>query len=477
MPNRVSEAFGVSAKKLDAYGVFNGFLDVDSLLYVDPFLLAKTEAPALAETDKTFEEYFEKVLTLLKAVKEPEGPIFNEIVERLTFSEPASAALGYGTTGTSGSGIGEGLATRLAETALKIVEAGIDDPEIFELVGLFQENIGPDRISDMTIDIILDHLLAYNGDCISQLDLPSKKIDIKGRKAILPADQEVGQHTLLVPKDILRALPVAKDWSDVDYVAQHNAQLRAKVNQKIGDTWKRATSSDIPKSQLRKLLLKYPELLEDLLNQYKAKKATGYDFSQDPQGHLLWFEFGQTLAEQFPLEISDQSPKTLDDVYNIVLTMCEKFGDLIENNGAYKLLWANGDLRHERFAQLLFFMVAHLYCEANNLDLSREPNAGRGPVDFKISQGAESKVAVEVKYSKGQVRHGYETQLPEYIKAENADRGIFLVIRTTDTITAVEDALQMRDDAREAGEDPPEIIVVDGRKFIDGEKRPSASKM
>jgi len=32
------------------------------------------------------------------------------------------------------------------------------------------------------------------------------------------------------------------------------------------------------------------------------------------------------------------------------------------------------------------------YCQANNLDLSPESDAGRGPVDFKISQGFNDKI-------------------------------------------------------------------------------------
>lgn len=80
-------------------------------------------------------------------------------------------------------------------------------------------------------------------------------------------------------------------------------------------------------------------------------------------------------------------------------------------------------------SQLLFFGIACAYCYANNLDLSPEADAGRGPVDFKISMGASIKVLVEVKLtSNNQLAHGYEKQLPIYQKAEKSQKGIYLVL-------------------------------------------------
>jgi hypothetical protein len=59
----------------------------------------------------------------------------------------------------------------------------------------------------------------------------------------------------------------------------------------------------------------------------------------------------------------------------------------------------DGRARHEVFAQRLFFAVADAYCDANNVDLSREVNAGNGPVDFKLSIGYKGRILVEVKKS------------------------------------------------------------------------------
>ena len=120
---------------------------------------------------------------------------------------------------------------------------------------------------------------------------------------------------------------------------------------------------------------------------------------------------------------------------------------------------------------MLFFDIADAYCKAHNLDLNREPNAGRGPVDFKISSGYTSRVNVEIKYTSNNIRSGYEKQLPIYNAAERAEQSIFLIIKTTDTFKALEELIKFRQDEVASGKRMPEIVVVDGRIF------PSASKV
>jgi hypothetical protein len=73
--------------------------------------------------------------------------------------------------------------------------------------------------------------------------------------------------------------------------------------------------------------------------------------------------------------------------------------------------------------------VAYSYCKANDLDLTPEADSGNGPVDFKLSQGNDSKVVVEIKLStNGSLVHGYEKQLEIYKAADDTNLGVFLII-------------------------------------------------
>jgi len=61
MPKRISDLFQVDPTKLKDNNVFNGFVDIDSKLYVDPRLLEKTSAPELVDSYEKFTDYFDDV--------------------------------------------------------------------------------------------------------------------------------------------------------------------------------------------------------------------------------------------------------------------------------------------------------------------------------------------------------------------------------------------------------------------------------
>lgn len=120
---------------------------------------------------------------------------------------------------------------------------------------------------------------------------------------------------------------------------------------------------------------------------------------------------------------------------------------------------------------MLFYGIADAYCAANNLDLSREPNAGHGPVDFKISKGYNARVTVEVKYnSNPALVRGFEKQLPDYNKAEKTTYSIYLILQTTKSSTSIKAVEMSATLGKRQGHRVPHVIVVDARR------KPSASK-
>jgi hypothetical protein len=244
------------------------------------------------------------------------------------------------------------------------------------------------------------------------------------------------------------------------------------VNKIVGNTWKRATRG-LSKRELKDAILRYPDLLKDLISLYKKKRATHYDFAKDPEGHLAWYDTAVEFAARYPLPLVQPSPPSPEAVLQLVLAIADHFKRLVERNGLNRLLYERSHrLRHETFAQLLFFGIADAFCEANNVDLSREPNAGRGPVDFKVSSGYLSRVLVEVKYSSNRnLRAGFESQLPTYAKSERTSSTIFLIIRTTESTSQIDRVRRARSKALKEGRRVPELVVIDARL------KPSASKV
>ena len=139
MPRKISTLLGTTTKDLESKGVFDGFVDVDSRLHIDPSLLGKTGIKEFDKAEEEFRDYFNNVLTLIKNFKKEGDALFNEAWKRLQFKEEGSTALGYSDKGTRGSGIGEKLALNILKTAKEIIEAEIVDPIIFELVNSKEE--------------------------------------------------------------------------------------------------------------------------------------------------------------------------------------------------------------------------------------------------------------------------------------------------------------------------------------------------
>ena len=182
---------------------------------------------------------------------------------------------------------------------------------------------------------------------------------------------------------------------------------------------------------------------------------------------------GLENASRYPLALLPGQPTTPAEVFAIVRAICVQFKRLLEDNRVYKVLYAKtGELQHEEIVQLLFFTMADKYCADHDLDLSREANAGMGPVDFKVSAGYSARVLVEVKYSSNpRLFRGYVAQLPSYGVAEQAEHTIYLIIRTTESTRNITKILQAREASLARGERPPEVIVADARPTRSASKR------
>jgi hypothetical protein len=464
MPIRISDAIGVSHAKLDTQGAFDGFIDIDSHFHIHPKLLLNPIVPELAESKARFENYFCDVISLLNSANKavPEDILFRRATNKLIIKEISIAALGFAKEGTTGHAIGPKLALQICETAFQIVKAGIKDTVIFELAGLFEEGIGADLISDMCLSIILPDILAFNDRISKRLNLSKVFTKVGSIIHDLPQRKD-GKAVLLLPSEILSPMPIALTWYDISTVVDYNNEIRREINKNIGKTWGKA-SRQLSKNEIKSTLLQNPDLLKDLIAQYKNNPLSKYDYINDPLGKFIWFDVSKDYAKKFPLPLESFNPSDHDSVLKTVIDICQHFKQLIESNGLFKLFY-NQDkkLRPEKFPQLLFYGIADAYCNANNLDLSAEPNAGRGAVDFKVSKGYNSRMNVEVKYSKhGNLVSAFETQLLTYDKAEKTFESIYLVIDTGKSSAKLKKLQQLRNDRIVAGKRAPLIIIIDG---------------
>lgn len=446
MPILFSDYYKVPQKVLDDTNVFDAILDVDSRYFIDPKLLKKCTIPEFKKSYAKVEKRFNDLLLLLQTSNKT-GDVFWENAKKLIdFREVQGLCIGYSSEGTGGSGMGSALQERLLTTAKSIIDAGVVNPRIFELVGVFEGNIGPDRISDMLGRIIYDDIVTYTKNVFSQFKLPKHvNVDTDSKIPINPKNK---LPILLVPKCILSDLPVAYDWSSRDELLQHNEDLRLQLNEDIGTNWKQATGKDVSKEKLKKLLIENPDLVNDLIDQYDSKDPDFYNFTNDPKGDWVWAPESKRATDNSPLQLTLPKKPTIDDVEAVVLNICNKFKELIEHNGLHSLLYnktkAGLHPKYESASQLLFYGIAHCYCVANNLAISPESDAGRGPVDFKFDKGFDNSVLVEVKKSTNtsNLLSGLEKQLPQYMKSESSKRAIYIVINVGGKQKTIDSALK-----------------------------------
>lgn len=460
MPKRISTLLGVTRADLEKLGVFDATVDFDSKLHIDPALLGKTTVPEFSKSDKTIVSYFNDVLRLLKESKNKGDSLWRAAVTRLTFGEGLNTGLGYSENGTRGSGIGPQLAGRVLETIKEILDAGINDPTIFELVPIFEEKIGADRMSDMISIILTNEIKAYTKRICDILKKP------------MPKDRK-GRAFYLLPKQILNDLPIAERWEDVPIATAYNAEARSALNKLLGMSWKRFVK-EYTKADIKTMLLKDPEMIREFLKLYKNRKGHNYDFVVDHLGLMLWDIVGPQFAEGNLLDLRKYKLKTSDDVLTILKKICYQFKQLIEHNGLVEHIYdSKGKRRPERFPQLLFYAIASSYCDANNLDLKREINNGTGALDFGLSQGL-AKVNLEVKYSSNSsLVEGYEKQLKTYNRADRVEdnHSIFLILRVSGTgDNKIKRIREIKAEYDRKKESRPELMVIDA--II----KPSASK-
>ncbi|MGE8645354.1 hypothetical protein [Acinetobacter vivianii] len=431
MATSFSDSYKIDYQVYEVLGALDPILGIDTRLFIDPLLVKNTKIPEFQEAGIKIEKYFESILTLLKACQKEKDIFWNQAVGLFKSSEISGLSIGYGKDTDGGGGIGKIKKLEILKNLKQILDAGTDDPAIFELIGGFQDGIGPDLISDLISNILINDLVAYTQRICSELNIPLVELSFSKnyKPEKLPKNILNGKPIILVPKEFLRDLPIADSFMDIDWICKHNDELRRYLNSVIEGSFKKITIKE-QKGHIRKAIIDDPDFLKEILEAYRNQPPKYYDFLDDPKGETIWYEVSKNYVKEYPLFLQLSNQPTIDDIYSTVEKICENFKVLIEDNQLCKLLYdRDGRRKPESAAQLLFFGIANAYCLANNIDLSPESDAGRGPVDFKFSNGANCKVLVEVKLtSNSKLKKGFESQLPIYQKAEKSQKGIYLVI-------------------------------------------------
>lgn len=170
----------------------------------------------------------------LLAISEREGDVaWRNAARLLNLDEPAENGLGYGGKRRAGASRPEEVRTAIMRTSKEIITLGTKNPEMISLMGFFEENVGPDTISDFTTRAISGSLAAITAEFCNANSVPLHASEDHPGVELPCYDKPGGgvSHIVLVPRDVVRDLPVARDWDGIERAAMENARIRERVNQ------------------------------------------------------------------------------------------------------------------------------------------------------------------------------------------------------------------------------------------------------
>jgi len=443
-----SEAFQINRGSEDDW--FDLILDTDTPLFVDPFLIFKDTREQWRTAHDQLIGHFDTCFHLIAGGnRNTQSLSYKKAIRLLTFPEPREFCLGYTESGTKGAGGGEGYARTIAEAMVAAIERGLTSLKHFEELGVLNEGIGPDRVSDVTCNVLRSRFIVYTKEVAARHGIPTVETNVgyasynserrawASERHDLPRNPYSDKPILLVPQRFLRRLQVLNpaDWwdyyetervkDDLNYEVMHNVNKRSIV----------AAARSNPE-----MVRKWTTLLE------QQATPDAYDLESDPSGVYKWDAVTRRYVETHPLTI----PPPEDDAtfFDVIEQVIAEFKHFIEEQGGWKLLWNDGNYKdkHEEAIQLAFLGIARSYCRANNVMVDREVELGRGPVDFKFSNGYTQRALLEVKkLHNGKFWNGLEKQLPSYLHSDDCHDGWFLSVQYKGNRTSVERSRRLPD--------------------------------
>jgi len=469
-PILFSDYYGIAPNVFEKAELIDPFVDVDTPLFIDPTLVEKSKNLIISrDGSRQFRDHFGKIISLVDIHEKIGDPAWRAAERLLDFSEPPETGLGYGSSSRSGSSRSRELRVRVLNVISEIVRLGSKNPDMISIMAFLEEGVGPDTISDLTTNAMLDALCQVTFQFCVENGVPVLQSEISNNWK-LPIYQKGNKKKplVLVPRDIVKNLPMARDWSEVEKVILENEKIRDRVNQLLGGLAKTTVADR--KRALQRAALEEKSSIEVIIGAVK-KVSSPYDRARDLFSYYAMKDLLRANPAEFYTGAKYDIEKRPDDLKVLVLDTIAHFKKHVEDGNLWEELWDGDNPKLERSAQLIYYAIAEVYCKANNVDVSPEANMGGGPVDFKFSRGYKNKVLVEVKRSSGSIVHGYEKQLEFYKRAAAADDAVFLVIDFGDLGRKLAKISRIKAERTRLGEKASDIIVVDATKKRSASKR------
>ena len=445
-----SDFFGVDPDILEEYGAFNISLINDLPLFIDPFLLFGSEKEDYQSLHNEILDY----ISFLKNKTESRKIGKAEIKAWYKFSEVKQNWFGYSKVGNSGSGLGMGFGKAFSRNIGYLFDdlgnEKISQSSHLEKATLFEIGVGRDNISDFTTNLIKKYLLEYTQEFALKYIKSRQTKKLKIDRVYFDYQLErwmpktftlpyiFDDYVLLTPKDILtkdenwiNSQDLKGDFKDVCNSIP-NDQLRAEI---VNYFYKKLPEPKKGKSNTSKelseaiyaTLKKHPEFI-DYFIAYKEENGELAKSISEEKVRLVESAFIENVQEFVELLNKETPFYNLSPLssYDEALSRIKYMKHVIENNDGYKLFYIDGKpIKRESDLQVIYRLTWY----ATDFDVNREPNNGRGPVDYTVSKGANDKTLIEFKLAKNsKLKQNLVKQVEAYEEANQTNYSIKVIL-------------------------------------------------
>lgn len=494
----LSTHLGIDSDKFREKNILNPTYEQDVPLFIDPLLLKNSSNILISEKARnTYEEFFKSILSLGKIYVEAKGDtrekIRKKIVTKLQFKEQPGTGLGYSEFGVSGRGIGKKKALDIAEPVLKLFDDGyvFNNKNIFQVVFLLEDGIGPDLISDMTASIIKEELAEFTQEISKEWNITTQSYTVGKKKYLLPPHPKSHHNYILfLPNDILDTLSVFRDFDGViegfsENAKETNESIRLKVSEDIEKILQdaiiaanMANPDDTNKAQNNARQIYKKQTKAYIYNNLNAIDAF-VDYFDEGDFSKINRDFSNKIhvilekTEPFLKEIEKIKVNQCKSIEDTTENLINDFANFVSFNNNIKraLLWKDEKSANEKTWQAIFQIFINEMLKKNNIDITPEYETGMGPVDFKFSQGEKQKILIEIKLSSNKrYSQGFSNQLEIYKKATTGVIGAYFIFINNTNEKRFEKQTEKLIELKNQYKLASKIVLIDGLIH------PSASK-
>lgn len=452
--------------EFEELGAFDSIINRDSPFFINLLRLKVNNTLEFQGSYERINDFYRQIMILLKNSKVKGDKLYRTALGLFHFPGVSGINLGVSETGID-AGFGPILSKQVMDDAFDIVKSGSEQPEIFQLVGLFEKNVSADRLSDMIATIILPDIKNYTVGINRKLNINAERypdIEFINEIAINPYKN---CELLYLPEEILHEIPIADSWSDIDRVIQENQAIRDEVNEAISKEWRKMCAAD-KKDYLKEHVFKDAQRCGRMIENYRMETIEPYHIDSNAD-YLVSHIFKKIKKEGIFDVLAHSANRELSSL-EATLEVLSIFRDWIENNRGWDEILSASTNKREKSLQRLLHLSGKYYCTQNNVDMSFEANEGPGPVDLKVSRGND-KTVIEIKLSSNaDYIHGYEEQIEEYAKAEGTSQRVFVYVKVGNP-TRDSKIEKLHEQRMNNGENPPKLFIIDSQKQTSASKR------